>query len=68
MPRSATARQLAPAALPNMPHAGAEPPAAARPGGAKTIQLITAPVFRVGEYEVGDGYCPHLHGHPGIRY
>ena len=24
--------------------------------------------FRVGEYEVGEGYCPHLWGHPGIRY
>ena len=43
-------------------------PAAALAGGAKVIQLITNPVFRVGDYEVGDGYCPRLHGHPGIRY
>ncbi|GAB3878093.1 hypothetical protein GCM10028824_39350 [Hymenobacter segetis] len=70
MPRSATVRRLAPAltALPASPLTVEKPPAAALAGGAKIIQLITTPVFRVGEYEVGDGYCPHLHGHPGIRY
>ena len=26
------------------------------------------PVLRVGDYEVGETYCPRLCGHPGIRY
>ncbi|GAA4037654.1 hypothetical protein GCM10022409_23480 [Hymenobacter glaciei] len=26
------------------------------------------PVLRVGDYEVGETYCPGLCGHPGIRY
>ena len=25
-------------------------------------------VLRVGDYEVGETYCPRLCGHPGIRY
>ena len=68
MPRSATSRRLTPAALPASLPTVDEPPAAVRAGEAKVIQLIPALVFRVGDYEVGDGYCPRLHGHPGIRY
>ena len=26
------------------------------------------PVLRVGDYEVGETFCPRLCGHPGIRY
>ena len=26
------------------------------------------PVLRVGDYEVGETFCPRLYGHPGIRY
>ena len=29
-------------------------------------ELVAA--FRVGDYEVGQGFCPRLWGHPGIRY
>ncbi|MGY3088572.1 hypothetical protein ACVWYF_001605 [Hymenobacter sp. UYAg731] len=70
MPRSATSRRPAqpPAVSLDSLFAAEEPPAAARPGGAKVIQLITTPVFRMSGYEVGDGYCPRLHGHPDIRY
>ena len=70
MPRSTATRRPAhpPAALPDSSSPADEPPAAALPGEAKEVQLISTPVLRVGEYEVGDGYCPRLHGHPGIRY
>ena len=26
------------------------------------------PMLRVGDYEVGETFCPRLCGHPGIRY
>ena len=75
MPRSTPARRLTPtfAALPALAVAVDEPPAAAPAGEAKVIQFIPTPsiptpVFRVGNYEVGEGYCPCLHGHPDIRY
>ena len=70
MPRSVTVRRPVPAFAvpPNSPLAVDEPPAAGRQAGAKVIQLHPTPVFRVGDYEVGDGYCPRLHGHPDIRY
>ena len=71
MPRSATANCSAPIflpdALPDALPAVEEPPATAPAGGAKVIQLMPTPVFRVGDYEVGEGYCPCLHGHPDIR-
>lgn len=75
MPRSATAHRLTPAsaAPPALSLAAEEPPAAAPASEAKVIPLVPVPVasvliFRVGNYEVGDGYCPQLHGHPDIRY
>ena len=52
---------------PEAPPAAEEPPAAesAAENGA---QQPASPVFRVGEYEVGEGFCLHLCGHPEIRY
>jgi hypothetical protein len=33
-----------------------------------TEAFATRPVLRVGDYEVGETFCPRLCGHPGIRY
>ena len=32
------------------------------------IPGLAMATFWVGEYEVGRCFCPHLYGHPGIRY
>ena len=32
------------------------------------LQVVPIVNFRVGDYEVGEGFCPRLWGHPGIRY
>ena len=48
-----------------------EPPAAVlalvalTPWGTVRVAIVA---FRVGEFEVGEGFCPLLYGHPGIRY
>ncbi len=55
-----------------------EPPAAFR-GVSRTLEAlkyapaplleyVAVSVLRVGDYEVGAGFCPRLCGHPGIRY
>ena len=44
-----------------------EPPTAAYPL-ALTKAFAMRPVLRVGDYEVGETFCPRLCGHPGIRY
>ena len=31
-------------------------------------QMVLVVAFRVGDYEVGQRFCPLLWGHPGIRY
>ena len=31
-------------------------------------QMVLVIAFRVGDYEVGEEFCPRLWGHPGIRY
>lgn len=56
-------------------------PAAQPPSAAAAEQLPTAPLasadpkpevppvaIRLGEYEVGGGFYPHLSGHPNMRY
>ena len=32
------------------------------------VAIAARPVLRVGDYEVGETFCPRLCGHPGIRY
>ena len=45
---------------------------AEEPAGAYPLPLAKAfgmrVVLRVGDYEVGETFCPRLCGHPGIRY
>lgn len=45
---------------------------AEEPTGAYPLPLTKAfamrAVLRVGDYEVGETFCPRLCGHPGIRY
>ena len=31
-------------------------------------RMVLVVAFRVGDYEVGEDFCPRLWGHPGIRY
>lgn len=45
----------------------AEPPTFSYPVPL-TKTFAVWPVLRVGEYEVGETFCPRLCGHPGIRY
>ena len=46
-----------------------EPPAASEFGPRLSWVVVEAhPVLRVGDYEVGETFCPRLCGHPGIRY
>jgi hypothetical protein len=69
MPRSATSRQLAPNPMPGISSVvTASLAAPLPPNGANVIPLNPAQVFRVGDYEVGEGDCARLHGHPDIRY
>ena len=71
MPRTTSARRAAPTlSQPEAPRPIDEPPAAAlaAPAIGQQVQVVVALVFRVGEYEVGEGFCPRLCGHPGIRY
>ncbi|WP_201977669.1 hypothetical protein [Hymenobacter rubidus] len=35
---------------------------------APLLEYVAVSVLRVGDYEVGAGFCPRLCGHPGIRY
>ncbi|MCI1188220.1 hypothetical protein MON38_12390 [Hymenobacter sp. DH14] len=44
-----------------------EPPTAAYPLPLNKAFAVRA-VLRVGDYEVGETFCPRLCGHPGIRY
>ena len=43
-----------------------EPPVAYPLSLAKAFAMRL--VLRVGDYEVGETFCPRLCGHPGIRY
>jgi hypothetical protein len=45
--------------LPPPPVVESSPPLAA---------FAVGPVLRVGDYEVGETFCPRLCGHPDIRY
>lgn len=66
-----TRRPKSPAAKPIAEQPVAKPPAAAFSIGEQTWFLsmrVLLPAFRVGDYEVGEGFCPRLCGHPGIRY
>ena len=47
-----------------------EEPAAPVAGAPKLFWEAFAirPLLRVGDYEVGETFCPRLCGHPGIRY
>ena len=68
MPRVAPYRRPKPASAERL---AAEPPAeppAAFIGALPVLRPATVPAFRVGDYEVGAGFCPRLCGHPGIRY
>ncbi|WP_305029863.1 hypothetical protein [Hymenobacter convexus] len=47
--------------------APSEPPAAPAPDAPEATPETT-PTFRVGDYEVGDGYFSELSGHPDIIY
>ena len=68
MPRTAAAmRRPKPAAgsLSNEFSAAGQAPMA---GAGRGPQLGAVRVLRVGYYEVGEGFCPYLWGHPDIRY
>jgi hypothetical protein len=34
----------------------------------RSLESAPMPAFLVGDYQVGEVFCPHLCGHPGIRY
>jgi hypothetical protein len=67
MPRSAKPRRSALSTVqPDAALPVEEPPAAG--SAAVPDEAVGAAVLRVGEYQVGEGFCPHLCGHPDIRY
>ena len=44
------------------------PPVRSAAAPYQRLQVVSIVNFRVGDYEVGEGFCPRLWGHPGIRY
>jgi hypothetical protein len=67
MPASSPARRPKPSLMGADISPAEEPPTALYPL-ALARDFAVRPVLRVGDYEVGETFCPRLCGHPGIRY